>query len=68
MNKNEFIDYSTLLMEIEKATKNLHDKCLHKTYEGYMADIVCIHANLSMLAGWIQAQQTETAYLKVLNK
>jgi hypothetical protein len=58
MNKNEFIDYSTLLMDIERKTKDLHDKCLHKKYEGYMADIVSIHSDLTLLATWIQTQQT----------
>lgn len=53
----EFIDYSTLLMNIERKTKELHDKCLHKNYEGYLADIVSIHSDLTMLATWIQTEQ-----------
>lgn len=64
----QFIDYSTLLMNIEKKTKDLHDKCLHKKYDGFMADIVNIHSDLSILAGWIQAQQTINAYQRMLDK
>jgi hypothetical protein len=64
----EFIDYSSLLMNIEKKTKDLHDKCLHKKYDGFMADIVNIHADLSMLAGWIQAQQTADSYERHIRK
>jgi hypothetical protein len=64
----QFVDYSTLLMNIEKKTKDLHDKCLHKKYDGFMADIVNIHADLSMLAGWIQAQQTINAYQRMFDK
>jgi hypothetical protein len=52
-----FIDYSTLLMEMEKKIKDLEDKCLHKQYAGYLADIVSIHSNLSQLAVWISEQQ-----------
>lgn len=52
-----FIDYSTLLMDMEKKIKDLEDKCLHKRYSGYLADIVSIHSNLSMLAVWIAEQQ-----------
>ena len=58
MKTSEFIDYSTLLMDIERITKRLEDKCLHKKYEGYMADIVSIHSDLTLLATWIQTQQT----------
>lgn len=64
----EFIDYSTLLMNIEQKIKDLHDKCLHKKYDGFMADIVHIHCDLSMLAGWIQAQQITDDYQRMLNK
>jgi hypothetical protein len=63
-----FIDYSTLLMDIERKTKDLHDKCLHKKYDGFMADIVSIHSDLTMLATWIQAQQTINNYEKALLK
>ena len=52
-----FIDYSTLLMDIERKAKDLEDKCLHKRYSGYLADIVSIHSNLSQLAVWIAEQQ-----------
>ena len=53
MNKNEFVDYSTLLMDIETLTKSLHDKCLHKRYEGYLSEISVIQSKLTLLAVWI---------------
>ena len=52
-----FTDYSTLIMDMEKKLKELEDKCLHKQYAGYLADIVSIHSNLSQLAVWISEQQ-----------
>lgn len=52
-----FIDYSTLIMDMEKKLKGLENKCLHKEYEGYLADIASIHSNLSQLAVWISQQQ-----------
>lgn len=52
-----FIDYSTLIMDMERKLKDLEDKCLHKQYAGYLADIVSIHSNLSQLAVWISEQQ-----------
>ncbi len=52
-----FIDYSTLLMDMERKIKELEDKCLHKHYSGYLADIASIHSNLSQLAVWIAEQQ-----------
>ena len=54
-----FIDYSTLLMDTEQKLKELEDKCLHKRYSGYLADIVSIHSNLSQLAVWIAEQQAK---------
>ena len=51
------IDYSTLLIDTEQKLKELEDKCLHKRYSGYLADIVSIHSNLSQLAVWIAEQQ-----------
>jgi hypothetical protein len=53
MNKNEFVDYSTLLMDIETLTRSLHDKCLHKRYEGYLSEISVIQSKLTLLAVWI---------------
>ena len=55
--KNEFIDYSNLLMDIEKMTKSLHDKCLHKRYEGYLSEINVIQAKLILLAVWISKEK-----------
>jgi hypothetical protein len=53
MKTNEFIDYSNLLMDIEKLTKSLHDKCLHKRYEGYLSEISVIQSKLILLAVWM---------------
>ena len=55
--KNEFIDYSNLLMDIEKMTKSLHDKCLHKRYEGYLSEINVIQSKLILLAVWMSMQK-----------
>jgi len=55
----EFIDYSTLLMDMEKLTKSLHEKCLHKQYEGYMADIAEMQAKTTLLGVWITEQKTK---------
>lgn len=52
-----FVDYSTILMQIERATKRLSENCLHKRYEGYLADIASMHSNLSMLAAWIAVEK-----------
>jgi hypothetical protein len=37
----------------------LSDKCLHKKYEGYSNDIAQIHADLTLLAMWMVAQETK---------
>lgn len=29
----EFLDYSTILMEVERLEKELHDACLHKQFD-----------------------------------
>lgn len=55
----EFIDYSTLLMDIERITKSLHNKCLHKQYEGYMADIAELQSKATMLAVWITDEKNK---------
>lgn len=55
--KNEFIDYSNLLMDIETMTKSLHDKCLHKRYEGYLSEINVIQSKLILLAVWISKEK-----------
>jgi len=57
MQTSEFIDYSTLLMDMERITKSLHDKCLHKQYEGYMADLAELQSKATLLGAWIAAEQ-----------
>lgn len=55
----EFDDYSTHLMDLEKILKNLHQKCLHKNYEGYINDIGQAHEKLSRLLIWIAKQEVK---------
>ena len=55
-----FIDYSTLLMDMERKLKSLEDKCLHRRYSGYLADIVSIHSGLSQLAVWISERTIQS--------
>lgn len=54
-----FIDYSTLLMDIEKLAKDLHDKCLHKSYEGYLSDIASLQTKAMLLAVWISEEKNK---------
>ena len=46
------LDYSTILMRIERTTKSLEEKCLHKRFEGFNKDIALIHSDLTLLAMW----------------
>jgi hypothetical protein len=50
---DDFNDYSTILMNLEEVTKKLHDKCLHKNYDGFMDDIGEGHRQLTKLLIWI---------------
>ena len=56
------IDYAPLLMRIEQNTKKLSDKCLNKKYAGFSNDIAQIHADLTMLAMWVVAQETKDIF------
>ena len=65
MKTSEFIDYSTLLMDIERITKRLEYKCLHKQYEGYMADIAELQAKTTLLGVWMTDEKNkERRYAK----
>jgi len=46
------LDYSTILMRIERTTKSLEEKCLHKKFVGFNKDIALIHSDLTLLAMW----------------
>jgi hypothetical protein len=46
------LDYSTILMRIERTTKSLEEKCLHKRFAGFNKDIALIHSDLTLLAMW----------------
>jgi hypothetical protein len=39
-------------MRIERTTKSLEEKCLHKRFEGFNKDIALIHSDLTLLAMW----------------
>lgn len=53
------LDYAPLLMRIENNTKKLSEKCLNKKYAGFSNDIAQIHADLTLLAMWMVAQETK---------
>ena len=52
-----FTDYSSLLMDVEQATKRLSDGCLDKKYDGHMDEISLIKDRLNRLAVWIAEQK-----------
>lgn len=56
MNQNDLDDYAPHLMELEIIIKRLHDKCLHKKYDGYMQDIGYAHDRLSKLLLWMMRE------------
>ena len=65
MKTSEFIDYSTLLMDIERITKRLEYKCLHKQYEGYLADIAELQSKTTLLGVWMTDEKNkERRYAK----
>jgi hypothetical protein len=59
MKTSEFIDYSTLLMDIERITKRLEYKCLHKQYEGYLADIAELQSKTTLLGVWMTEEKNK---------
>jgi hypothetical protein len=44
-------------MRMESRVKELSYKCLHKKYEGSMAEIAGMHSDLTLLAVWISNQK-----------
>lgn len=56
---NYFIDYSTILIDMEKIVKRLHDKCLHKQYEGYLADIAELQSKTTLLGVWMTEEKSK---------
>jgi hypothetical protein len=68
---SDFNDYSTMLMTIERKTKALSEKCLHKNYAGFTGDIQTIQNQLTMLTMWItqaQCEQVRENTYRLLNK
>ena len=51
------LDYSTILIRIEKTTKSLEEKCLHKKFVGFSNEIAQMHSDLTLLAMWAVNQE-----------
>jgi hypothetical protein len=44
-------------MRIEKTTKSLEQKCLHKKFVGFSNEIAQIHSDLTLLGMWAVNQE-----------
>lgn len=53
----EFVDYSNILMKIEKLEKDIHESCLNKKYDKVpqMADDLIVQA--LQLKAWVKSQR-----------
>jgi hypothetical protein len=49
-------------MRIEKRTKSLEEKCLHKKFVGFNSDIAQIHSDLTLLAMWAVNQEASDIF------
>jgi hypothetical protein len=49
-------------MRIERTTKSLDQKCLHKKFVGFNDDITHIHSDLVLLAMWAVNQQASDIF------
>ena len=56
------LDYSTILMRIEKRIKSLEEKCLHKKYAGFSNDLAQIHSDLTLLGMWAMSQEARDIF------
>lgn len=56
------LDYSTIIMRIERKVKELESNCLHKRYEGFYRDIAAIHADLTLLGMWAVGQEAKEIF------
>lgn len=60
------LDYSTILMRIERKTKTLEQKCLHKRFDGFNNDIAQMHSDLTLLAMWAVNQEARDIFNDVM--
>ena len=60
------LDYSTILMRIERTTKSLEQKCLHKRFAGFNNEIAQIHSDLTLLAMWAVHQEARDIFNDVM--
>lgn len=56
------LDYSTILIRIEKTTKSLEEKCLHKKFVGFNKEIAQMHSDLTLLAMWAVNQEASDIF------
>ena len=56
------LDYSTILIRIEKTTKSLEEKCLHKKFVGFNSEIAQMHSDLTLLAMWAVNQEASDIF------
>ena len=56
------LDYSTILMRIERTTKSLDQKCLHKKFVGFNSEIAQMHSDLTLLAMWAVNQEASDIF------
>jgi hypothetical protein len=60
------LDYSTILMRMERTTKSLEQKCLHKRFAGFNKDIAQMHSDLTLLAMWAVNQEAMDIFNDVM--
>lgn len=55
--EEEFVDYSTILMKVERLEKAIHDACLHKNYEKVpqLADDLIVQA--LQIKQWVKGRK-----------
>jgi Mg2+ and Co2+ transporter CorA len=56
-NMDDFKDYSTIIMDLERTIKSLEHQCLNKKYEDYLRQIGHAHSKLSDLLIWMLLQE-----------
>ena len=60
------LDYSTILMRIERTTKSLDQRCLHKRFAGFNNEIAQMHSDLTLLAMWAVNQEARDIFNDVM--
>lgn len=54
---DEFFDYSTILMRIERLQKEMHDACLHKRYKEVPSKANELMEQALLLKQWVRGQK-----------